>query len=333
MASLLQSNKYILLFASLFCVFSLLVFVYKRTDIFPWIGGCNWRGYDAEHYMAYCHSQRYGDYEHLAFWYESEPEIIDNLKKAKVLFLGNSRTQYAFSTNSVDSFFEKNGINHYVFGFGMNSQNIVPEKMIRRYTLNPKLLVINADPFFTNRSSKTNRIMLATTWLVEWEVLIKKWQQKLQREICSSSERRYIKWLVCGSGKVLYRSRENGHWVTKYFHKNKRIPVGESDRYLETIDQAVDIGKDFIKQLDLDKSCVVITATPQVRTPLKYATALSQRLGIKAIFPNVDGLLTIDKSHLDSESAERWSSIFLQQILPVVDRCVNGRLVDDKKIL
>ena len=323
MSELLRDNKYLFLFAISFSMFSVVIFIYNRTDVFPWIGKCNWRGYDADHYMAYCHSHRFGDYEHLAFWNNSEPEVLDNLKKASVLFLGNSRTQYAFSTSSVDSFFAEKDISYYVFGFGMNSQKIVPERMIRRYNLRPKLLVINADPFFTEKINDTNKKILSTTWVVKWEYSIKKWQQEMQRKVCNSDEPEFIKWLLSGSGRVVYRSRKNGHWSTKYFRKNQRIPVGQSDRYMGILDQAVGIGEQFINELNFDKSCLVITATPQARTPSKYAKALSQRLGITAIFPKLEGLLTIDRSHLDPQSAERWSNRFLNQLEPLLERCLS----------
>src|SRR5690349_12039247 len=49
-------------------------------------------------FLAFCESPRYGDYEHGAYYFDLEPEAIEALKKAEVLFLGNSRAQFAFST-------------------------------------------------------------------------------------------------------------------------------------------------------------------------------------------------------------------------------------------
>src|ERR1700693_1381297 len=59
---------------------------------------CSPEGYDSDHYLGYCQTEGYGDYEHGAFWFGLEPAALDFAKRADVLFVGESKLQYAFST-------------------------------------------------------------------------------------------------------------------------------------------------------------------------------------------------------------------------------------------
>jgi hypothetical protein len=114
---------------------------------------CKWRGYSADDFLAYCRSQRYADYEHGAFYYGLEPDIRTNVRNAKVLFLGSSKIQAAFSTNAVRSYFDKLRIDFFVMGFGYAESSRFALSVLQRSEATPRLLVINADPFFTEHVS------------------------------------------------------------------------------------------------------------------------------------------------------------------------------------
>ena len=312
-------------FALCFLIFSLAIFYWKRSDIFPWIGSCNAHGYDENHFLSYCHSTRYGDYEHRAFWYELIPDLIEPVRRADVLFLGNSRTQYAFSTPAIENYFDQNEITHYVFGFGMGSQNFVPEKMAEKYGLQPSAVIINADPFFTDHISKTNMNMMEESNLRDWEYAAKGWLQKTQRDICKNKpESTAYKFFCTGIEETLYRNQENGHWRVKYFRKNKRIPVAiDNLQDLEvSLDQAVRIAERFRKNLNISQGCMILTVTPRTATPLAFARQLAERLKTPGIFPMPKNLLTVDDSHLDPDSAIRWSAELIRQASPILKNCV-----------
>ncbi len=309
-----------------FALLSLVIFGWKRSDIFPWIGDCNPAGYGEKKFLAYCHSSRFGDLEHSVFWKNLEPKLIDNVRNADVLFLGNSRTQYAFSTTAVSDFFKDKSYSHYVFGFGMGSQNIVPEMLAEKYTLNPKVLIINADPFFTNRISGTNQAMLEETLSRRWELKTKLMLGNLQKNICANNDSGILYSLLCkGVDETLYRRVEDGHWEVEYFRKNSQIPtaIDNQQNLGVSVDEAKNIAIDFIEKLGLKKDCVILTVTPRTQTPLAFAQQLAKELGTVGIFPNLENLLTVDDSHLDPASAIRWSSALLNQASSVLESCTN----------
>lgn len=310
-----------------FAAMSLAIFVWKRSDIFPWIGGCNPKGYTNDNFMSYCHSSRFGDLEHNIYWHNLEPGLIENVQNADILFLGNSRTQYAFSTTAVSNYFDEKDYSHYIFGFGMGSQNSVPEMLADKYSLTPKALIINADPFFTNRISGTNQAMLEETWSRRWELNTKRFLAHQQEESCTSSDSGFLHSLMClGTEETLYRRIKDGHWEVRYFRKNKQIPtaIDNLQNMGVTVEEARVIADNFIAKFEVEKQCVILTVTPRTQTPLAFAEQLAKDLGVIGIFPNPGNLVTVDDSHLDPQSALRWSSALLKEVGPILDSCARN---------
>lgn len=314
-------------FAIWFCVVFMcvgsLVFVFKRTDLFPWIGSCHAGGYSDDHYLAYCHNARYGDYEHYALYRDTEPGVTEALQQSDVLFVGNSNTQYGFSTQAVVDYFNSKSTQHYVMGFGQGAQSPVAFEIIQKHDLKPSILVANIDPFFSSDMNGTFSRVLHEGEKLDEEFDKKKRLQAWQQTICANDSSAWYRFVCRGSAETLYRARSNGHWLTDYYRPNLRIPVSESDALLNTVDESVEAANVFIDGLGLNRDCVILTLTPRTDTPVAFATEISDRLEMPLITPALSGLVTIDHSHLDSDSAERWSTAFLAEFDQHLDRCVN----------
>lgn len=316
-----QDKTYLVWFFALFLPLCLAVLVFKRTDIFPWIGACNANGLDQEHYLAYCHTTRFGDYEHYAFWHDTETTQTENLKNAEVLFLGNSRTQFAFSTQAVIDFFDNNEMSFFLLGFGLGGRSNIPESLIEKFELKPKAVIINADPFFSDIQDHTLTRAKSNSKSTAWEHKAKIFLQTKQQEIChSDNANSFLSAFFCrGEVETLFRSRDTGFWLTDYYRPDMSIPVSFDDsssyRFEDspshTIDNRLSLLDSFIRKTGLPRECIILTVTPHTRTPLKFAKELSERANLTAYFPDVPDLRTIDESHLNKASAERWSAAFL----------------------
>ncbi len=302
------------------CVSSI-VFVFKRTDIFPWVGACNPAGYSDEYYMAYCHSTRYGDYEHYALYNASEADAVGALKQAEVLFLGNSNTQYGFSTQAVRDYFREKGVSHYVAGFGQGAQSPVAQAIIEKHQLQPRMIVANVDPFFSSETNGTFQRVLENTDALHGEFRRKRYLQQWQADVCAQTGSRWLKWACSGQGETLFRSRVDGHWLTDYYRENLNHPVSYSKNLLDTVDEAALAANAFIASIGADRDCVVLTVTPRTDTPNAFAQALAAKLDLPIVMPDVKNLYTIDHSHLDKQSADRWSRAFLSRVDQHVQRC------------
>src|SRR6516164_23273 len=82
--------------AVLLVLFGTFVYKFRKETIFA----CQANLYSSDRYIASCNGTRYADYEHGAFAFDLEPAAENFAREADVLFLGNSRLQYAFSTSS-----------------------------------------------------------------------------------------------------------------------------------------------------------------------------------------------------------------------------------------
>lgn len=320
----LQEKRFAQWFCVLFVCLGAMVFMFKRTDLFPWSGVCNPAGYDSEHYMAYCHSTRYGDYEHFALYNNLEPRAVDALKQARVIFLGNSNTQYAFSTVAVSDYFEQKNISHYVMGFGQGAQSPVAKAVMTKHQLRPQMIVANIDPFFSEETNGTFQRVLDGGDALAAEFKKKQRLQRWQARVCSNPESRWSRWACQGQAETLYRSRSNGHWLTDYYRENQRHPVSSSDALLDSLDVAEIAANAFISSSNVRRECVVLTLTPRTGTPNQFAKALASRLALPLIEPELDNLVTIDHSHLDKDSALRWSSAFMQEFDLYTKGCIDA---------
>jgi len=319
----LSEKRFMQWFCVLFVCLGTLVFVFKRTDLFPWVGMCNPAGYSDEHYMAYCHSTRYGDYEHYALYNATEPQAIDALSQAEILFLGNSNTQYAFSTEAIVQYFESTGVPHYVMGFGQGAQSPVALGIIKKHQLQPQMVVANVDPFFSTETNGTFQRVLNGGKALRTEFGRKQKIQRWQARICTDVNSRWSRWVCQGQAETLYRSRMNGHWLTDYYRVNQQHPVSDSEDLLDTVNEATVVANEFIESVNLKRECVILTVTPRTGTPKAFAEKLAKGLELPIILPELDNLVTIDHSHLDKQSAERWSAAFVEQFDQYARQCLS----------
>lgn len=315
-------TRYLRRFAVIFALSSAIIYVIARSDLFPWIGPCSSAGYSDDHYLAYCEYGRYGDFEHGALLYGMEPGVVDQVKKADVLFLGNSRAQYAFSTEASIKAMDDSGIPWYAMGFGFGAKSDMPEAMFKAHALKPKLVVINADPFFSKSAAGLSGKVLAggEAFIAEYEK--KRELQDMHPSLCERFGSGPWSRFTCGNKPTLFRARSNGTWVVEHYRSDQHIPVIYSDTHMmDKLEDTVAAAEQFFANTGTDRNCVVLTATPQNPTPVNMTRELAKRLNVAFEFPQLEDLWTIDASHMDVPSAERWSAAFMQQLAPHIARC------------
>jgi hypothetical protein len=286
---------------------------YLRTHA---IFACQAGLYTDNRYISYCEADAYGDYEHGAFWFDLEPAALTFAGNADVLFLGNSRAQMAFSTQSTADWFSAISRPYYLMGFIAYENVTFAEEILRRIHPRAAVYVINVDDFFERSETIPMKAILHDPNARSQYEAKRRWQS-VHRLICGTFS------ALCGNNYVIYRSRETGAF-TKRLNKTKPAPVA----YDETVDQDV-MARDtasataFLADRDVKRECVILTMVPTVDTKIGNAAAIAKALGMDLIAPeNVEGLQTFDGSHLDQPSAERWSRAFLQAASPRIQSCL-----------
>src|SRR5512138_579242 len=274
--------------------------------------------YAGKAYLSDCNATNYGDYDHGAFWFGLEPKAQRALSKARVLFLGNSRIQFAMSSPGTVRWFDERAIPFYSMGFSHYESITFVTPVLDRMKPQPRAYVINADRFFAEWLSPTSRRLVyerdARSRYNE-----KRFWQRLHEPLCSAVP------ALCGNNFAVYRSESNGIWLTSGAKPDGRVGVADSpaaDR--EQWPHFVELANRFIDHLSVDRQCLVLTIVPSSTTRHAEAQAIAEALGVSFIAPAVGGLTTFDGSHLDARSAALWSSAFLQAAGPLLERCAGS---------
>jgi hypothetical protein len=313
------SRPLIYIFVVLVAALAALAYQFRTGSIFS----CQADGYSADRFLASCNGAQYGDYEHGAFWFDLEPVAQSFFKNADVVFLGNSRLLMAYSTSATADWFTEASARYYLLGFGYYGNMVMADAMLRKVRPRAKAYVINVDDFFETTESPPVKKILHDPQAREQYQAKRLWQ-RVHKAICQPIP------AVCGNTFSIFRSRQTGEYTYAYFwqHGNPYRDSSALVSYDEVVDrQAIDrntaVGIDFLSRLPVRRECVILTMVPTVGTKLEYAIALASALGVKLVIPELTGeLRTLDGSHLDRPSAQRWSQAFFQAAGPMIRSCL-----------
>jgi hypothetical protein len=282
---------------------------------------CRSSGYEADEFLAYCRSKQYGDYEHGALYYGLE-STGENIRNAQVIFLGSSKTQAGFSSKAVRAYFGKRGIRFFVLGFGYAERSRFELAVLKRWAASPKVIVINADPFFSDTLSVPAQEALDGHFGFLWRLGLKFMFQRVHRAVCYSVPS------ICPENEpAIFRSARDGewNWIGPYTPE-RAVPFDRSGRRLiaaEEFEKAKQIGEEFLREIGLDRRCVVLTGTPDSDLDfVGIAEQLAAALKTSSLFPPTGGLSTLDGGHLNLAGAERWSGDLVEALSPILGNCL-----------
>ena len=275
--------------------------------------------YGSSAYLSDCNASNYGDYDHGAFWFGLEPKAQRAARHASVIVLGNSRTQFGFSSPVTVRWFEQRSIPFYLLGFSHYESVTFVTPILAKVQPRASAYVINADRFFAEWLSPTShRIVYERDSRARYDE--KRFWQRSHKALCGAVPS------LCGRELAVYRDITNGTWFTSGVLPDE--PSGVADGRPTDVEKwphYIELAREFIDRLNVDRTCVVLTIVPTKETKRAEAQAIAQALGVSFIAPHVEDLTTFDGSHLNVQSAARWSTAFLGAAGPVLERCVGSR--------
>lgn len=284
------------------------------------IFACPANGYGASQYLAYCQTTGYGDYDHGAFWFGLEPEAERAAANANVLFLGNSRMQFAFSTEAIKRWSESSAALFYLLGFSYGENAQFEGPLLARLKPKARVYVINVDRFFDDGlvTAPTAAIRQGSSETQTGYDEKKRWQA-FHKGICSALP------AVCGHQVAFFRERDTGAWQLLGSEGFKAS--GIADAPPDPGDEArwarhAALGNEFVSRLPVNRQCVILTLAPWDATNSAEARAIAAALKMELVAPALPDLRTIDGDHLDHASSERWASAFFEAAGPRIQRCL-----------
>jgi hypothetical protein len=280
---------------------------------------CQANGYGSDRYLAYCNVDGYGEYDHGALWFDLEPKARAAARKADVVFLGNSRQQFAFSTSATADWFKAKSIPYYLLGFSENERYHFEEQVMNRMGVQPAVYVITVDGFFEESESVSASLGMHDDE-ARSRIDRKRVWQRLHQPVCSAMP------ALCGRAYAIFRSRDTGAWKRAgVMSGGKKATSEDPEVEEERVDRQSTSARIMLGRLPVLPECTILTFVPTVDGRRATAAASAEAVGRDFMAPSIDGLLTFDGSHLDEASAERWAAAFFQQAGPRIDTCVAMR--------
>lgn len=264
-----------------------------------------------DYYLAYFR----GGIEHYMI-YRNLAGAADHLKSADVLFLGHSRTLFDFPRETLEPFFRQRGLSYFVMGFTYGEPSAFAAAIIRKYDLHPKWVVINADPFFLPTPTGFARKVMHDSRFDAW---------KYRLESCGSFyAQRWLHQVVpqlaytqAPGDCIFFRSRTDGT-IRLGASAGPRLAVPDSEWPAPDSAWLVPFARAFKADLTRRGAKMCVTCAPLPST--KSAQTFGEALNVPVILPKVPNLYTIDGSHLEHDSAVRFSQAFLDQFATVLDK-------------
>lgn len=280
------------------------------------IFSCQASGYGSDAYLGYCGATSYGDYDHGAIWFGLEPAAAAAAAKADVLFVGNSRTVFGFSSKATSDWFSSRSVSYYLLGFSHFENYTFEAPLLSKLRPRAKVYIINIDSFFERSETGPGKTVMRDESARSRYEEKRRWQT-IHKAICTTFK------LACGNDEAIFRSRSAGHWYVTG-GRFKGAPVSyDGDVDKNKLASYTASGKEFRPSLSVSRSCVILTIVPTVKTGIGTANAIATALGLKLVAPKLAELTTFDQFHLNPESAQRWSAAFLEEAGPQIRKCLS----------
>ena len=282
------------------------------------IFGCQAGGYSNKQYLSYCQADGYGDFDHGAFWFNLEPEATRSAASADLLFVGNSRMEYGFSSAVSQHWLAANASPYFLLGFAYHPRVLFQRALLHRLNPRARVYVINLDSFFEENASVPARTVMDDPDARSHYRGKQLWQV-LHRAVCGSIRG------FCGNSYAIFKDRRTGVWQSSGLISANEATTEETGVDQAVVEREILSGSKFLDSLHVDRRCVIFTLVPTVDTPLPTSAAIAAALHVEFISPKVEDLLTFDGSHLDRPSAERWSAAFFDAAGDRIRECLRDR--------
>jgi hypothetical protein len=280
--------------------------------------GCQPPVDEKKEFVAYCGAKDYGDYDHGAFWFDLEPAAVSAAAGSETLFIGNSRMQFALSSETTRARFAASGHSYYLLGFAFDGNYNFFGPLLQRVRPGARAYVVNLDLFFEPEASQVARAVMHGPDAAS-RYGRKRALQRAHFIGCT--------WLhaLCGRDLAFYRAYDTGSWR---FSGGRKFPAAQVsyDGQVDagTLAAYLEVARQYLDALPVAPECQVLTMVATAATPLGTARELARLLDRPFIAPQPGHLMTFDGSHLDQESADLWTAAFLDEAMPRITACLEG---------
>lgn len=269
-----------------------------------------------DHYLAH---DRGGHVDHHVLLHGLDEDALRHLRAADVLLMGNSRLMFALRGDALRRYFTARGLRPFALGFGHEEQHRFPQEVMTRHGLRPKVVLVNADNFFGGVTSAWGERVLADTTFDAYKTAFEaNASHALRRALHRVVP--HLPDIVAGEREfVIYRAERDGTWfIATEFGEGSRMRSFYQGRDIVR-PHNLELARAFKEAVEAAGARLVFVLVPAPDVSLSHARQLADMIDVPLVAPEVDGLRTMDGSHLTDESAERYAAVFFQHLDPVLD--------------
>lgn len=265
-----------------------------------------------------------------------EPRLTNSLRKADVIVTGNSRTIEAFAIfpkdNQLEVYFRKKGLKFFILaedGSGFRYRKMLLDQLEVR----PRIGLINTEDLSMDMFEDSNReIFFAPDrfWL-PFKVI--HFAIELQKYICTSDIQGYVmdhlkKFYCNGTRKTFWRNVDTGTYLLP---DKERLPTARMS-IIESADTRIGNIDLFRRRMNVmntsyawQKNCILFYLVPSPSSSLEVARVLAKETNRPFVFAPIGkekNYFVYDSSHMEVDTALRWTEEFIQILDPQIDKCL-----------
>lgn len=245
--------------------------------------------------------------DQLVFYHQLE-NVRTPLAAASVVIAGNSRSLCAFREGVAEAFFRRHGCRWYHAGFPAES-SLFTQHILATAGARPQLVIVNADDFFRNQISMIARNTIDTPpFTARTRYAESKLSYRARNRLHQFVP--HLPTLFCAKeSMVVHRSVVNGAWRV-----GAALGVPSGVDVVPGRDRAspeeLRLARDFHDWVRSFGGELVLTYVPARINNRGRARHIAEHLGCRFIAPRPRGLRTLDGSHLDAASADKFAQAF-----------------------
>jgi len=277
----------------------------------------------------YIHSGAFGHFDHEVYYYDIGG-VMEQVRKADVLFLGTSRSLFALDSRTLDAATQSTGLRFHNLSFPFRESMRFPLKLLEMRNIRDKVIIVEADdaffadPMGAYASAVTTRGRLSSLARILYNTAKYRLLLRLDAPVQAVAGFRPSEALLY-SDKVLYRSKVTGAWFTDYFPVVKsRIDISEAVREGEqgrlTAPRVVEGARLLVRTLN-DQGCrVIFLRVPYPKSPAQSQVRdLAAQVGAEFMEAPLSEADLRDGEHLTGESAEVFTRCVLERLTRLLD--------------
>ena len=181
-------------------------------------------------------------------------------------------------------------------------------------------MVVNADGFFWDSQSEWAAKTIEESSFDAWKLQFESGVDPPCPSCDSPRVPQYVDVPRGGREVILYRSRLDGTWfIANDFGEGLPFPWPPLDRHEPTA-RSLKSAEVFKQELASRGAELVLCLVPSPSASIHRARILAAHLGVPLVAPTVDGLTTIDGSHLSAASAWRFEQEFFAELRDILRR-------------